>query len=615
MISPEILDRILPGVSKPGRYVGHEWNSANKDWDSAAVHFALAYPDIYEIGMSNLGLAILYDVINSRSDALADRVYAPWPDMAAAMRVSGLPLYGLESRRPLADFDLIGFSLQYELTYTNVLEMLDLAGLPVRAAGRAPDAPLIIAGGSGTYNPEPVADFFDLLVIGEGEEIIGELVDAYCQVNPPGHPRNKEAFLRRAAQIEGVYVPSLYDVVPHSGVMTVSPRKPEARPIIAKRLVQRLPPPPTRPVVPYIEVVHDRAMIEIQRGCAHGCRFCQAGVCYRPVRERPMAEVIESIASLLANTGYNEVALVSLSSTDYTHIEPLVAELVRRYHNQRISVSLPSLRIDSFSVRLAQMLHETRKTGLTFAPEAGSQRLRDAINKRVTREDLLRTAESAYNSGWQRIKLYFMIGLPTETMDDVSAIAELVREVHAVGRRAHGKRAQVSVSVTTFVPKPHTPYQWLPLEDEIVLQSKQELLQGRLRDRGIYLSWSDPQTTLLEAALSRGDRRLGAVIERAWRNGAIFDAWGEHFRPDIWATAFTAEGLSADDFARRRYGRGDKLPWDHISTGVSRDYLWEEYQRTLRGEPGSNCLEKCASCGVREAFDLEECPVVARGVP
>ena len=605
-ITQRVLDRILPKVAKPARYTGHEWNSVVKDWDQVEVKVALAYPDTYEVGMSNLGLMILYDILNREEGILAERVYAPWIDMEEAMRRAGIPLYSLESRRPLADFDIIGFSLQYELNYTNVLNMLDLAGLSPLAAERGDADPLIIGGGSGTYNAEPLADFFDLFVIGEGEEVLLELVRAYREfrVSGFGFRASKADFLREAAKIEGIYVPSLYDVRYHGDgtVAVVEPLVPETRGRVRKRVVETLPPAPTKFVMPYIDVIHDRAMIEIQRGCTQGCRFCQAGFIYRPLRERPLDEVLQTVEDIVQETGYEEVALVSLSSSDHSQIEPLVRRLTTDYQHPPLAVSLPSLRIDSFSVELAEMFQGRRKTGLTFAPEAGSQRLRDVINKNVTEDDLLRTAEAAYSSGWRRIKLYFMVGLPTETLEDVAAIVYLVKKVRAIGRRHQRKRIQVNVSLGTFVPKPFTPFQWLPLVDEATLEERQALLRRGLRGPGISFSWHDPRTTLLEAALSRGDRRLGQVIYRAWQWGAKFDAWDELLDEDLWWRAFADAALDPNFYARRERPLDEVLPWDHIDVGVRKEFLVEEYQRSLRGETTIDCREGCVDCGVSEVF-------------
>jgi radical SAM family uncharacterized protein len=600
------LDRILPGVEQPARYTGGEWNSVAKDWSRTPIRIALAYPDVYEVGMSNMGLAILYELLNDLPDVAAERVYAPWTDMEDALRSAGLPLYSLETRRPLAAFDWIGFSLGYELNYTNVLNMLDLAGIPARARERDERHPLVIGGGSMTYNSEPVADFFDLFVVGEGEEVTPELVDLYRRTRGSGG-YSRAAFLRQAAQIEGVYVPSLYavryaDDGTVAGVAPVEPGVPER---IRRRIVRVLPPPPVRPVVPYIQIVHDRASLEIQRGCSHGCRFCHAGVVYRPVRERPMAEVLAAVDALLRNTGHEEVALVALSSTDYTDIDVLLAELLARHRKQQISFSLPSLRIDSFSVRLAALTQERRKTGLTFAPEAGTQRLRDVINKGVTDEDLLSTAQAAFATGWRRIKLYFMMGLPTETDEDIEAIALLARRVLEVGRRSVGRAAEVSVSVSTFVPKPFTPFQWMPLlgRDDIV--RRQGILRDRIRGKGLSVSWHDPESSLLEAALARGDRRIGEVIFRAWRGGARFDAWSDHLKPGVWDAAFAKVGLEADFYARRERSLDEPLPWAHVDVGVSERFLKREWAKSQRGEPSTSCLDRCMSCGIASAYPAE----------
>jgi len=597
-ISEGRLDEILSQVTKPARYTGREWNSVVKDWDRARTKVLLAYPDLYEVGMSNLGLMILYDLLNKEEDILAERVYTPWVDMEGALRRAKMPLYSLETKHALGGFDIIGFSLSYELNYTNVLTMLDLAGIPLLSCQRDESHPLIIAGGSCAYNPEPLADFFDLFVIGEGEEVLLELVEAYREWGKGERAR----FLRRAAQIEGIYVPSLYEVAyGDGGLGTPRPQTLEVKPIITRRIVNRLPPPPVEVIVPYVEAVHDRAMIEIMRGCTRGCRFCQAGVIYRPLRERPVEEVLFAADELLKATGYEELSLVSLSSCDHSQIEEMVRGLLTQHAPHQVTVSLPSLRVDSFSLELAALFQGRRKTGLTFAPEAGSQRLREVINKGVTEEDILSTIEGAFGAGWQRIKLYFMIGLPTETREDVAAIPGLVKRIWGMGRKIGGRRAQVSLSVATFVPKPHTPFQWMALEDEATLEEKQAFLRRELK--GFPLSWSDPQATLLEAVLSRGNRRLGAVIYEAWRRGARFDAWDELFKGAHWWEAFQNQGLDPDFYARRPLDREAPLPWDHIDVGVKKGFLAQEYERALLGQTTPDCRGGvCFSCGVLETF-------------
>jgi radical SAM family uncharacterized protein len=597
------LDRILPQVVKPARYTGGEWNGVVKDWDETRIKVALAYPDVYEVGMSNMALMILYDLLNQREDILAERVYTPWVDMEQAMRTAKVPLYSLETRHPISEFDILGFTLPYELNYTNVLTMLDLAGIPLLASKRDDSHPLIIGGGTGTYNPEPLADFFDLLVVGEGEEVLLELLELYRECGG-----KREEYLIQAAAIEGIYVPSLYQVTYHDDgtVREIGATHPNARPVVTKRIVDTLPPAPTRVIVPYVEAIHDRGMIEIQRGCTQGCRFCQAGMIYRPLRERSLEEILSTADELLASTGYDELALVSLSSCNYSRIEELVETLLARHGPHHTSLSLPSLRLDSFSLRLAEMFQGRRKTGLTFAPEAGSDRLRRVINKVFSHDDIVSTAEAAFSSGWHRIKLYFMIGLPTETMDDVEGIASLVKELRGIGRRARGKRAELSISVSTFIPKPHTPFQWSALEQIPPLEEKLSLLRRLVRGRGLKLSWNDPQTAILEAALSRGDRRLGPVILDAWRRGARFDAWSELFDVQRWWDAFSAQGLDPAFYAFRERPLDETLPWDHINSGVSKDFLLAEYRRSVQAETTVDCREgPCRSCGILETFSRD----------
>lgn len=615
-IEPALLDRWLPTVGKPARYTGHEWNVIHKPWSDALVRFVLAYPDTYEVGMSNLGLHILYDAVNRHSDALCERAFAPWPDMEATMRAQGIPLYALESRRPLCDFDVIGFSLPYELNLTNVLNMLDLAGLPIRAADRNDDMPLVIAGGSGAYHPEPMAPFIDAFVVGEGEEALLEVLQAFH--NARHEHATKQKILNELARVPGVYVPSLYRVTydDKGRLAAIEPTVPEAQLPVIKRTVDPLPPVPTCPIVPYVQPVHDRAMIEIMRGCTQGCRFCQAGMIYRPLRERSREQIVQAAQEITRCTGYPEVGLISLSSADHSQIRGILEDLLApgRFpagnfpatQGPPLSVSLPSLRTDAFSVELAQLF--ARHSGLTFAPEAGSQRLRDVINKKVTEEDLIRAAEAAYANYWQRIKLYFMIGLPTETDQDIEAIVDLVQQVAEIGRQHHGRKASVSVTISTLVPKPHTPFQWHPLIDEATLRHRQDILKkgllGPATRRQIRLSYHDARVSVLEAIIARGDRRLAPVIEHAWRAGARFDAWNEQFRWDAWLAALDGADHPFVADARRERQRSEVLSWDHISCGVSKDYLWREYERAARGQTTRDCREGCTNCG---AIEMLEC--------
>jgi len=590
-------DNVLYQVTRPARYTGGEWNSIVRDWDKTILRFALCYPDLYEIGMSNMALPILYDILNSQADVLAERVFAPWTDMEAAMRAAGIPLLSLESGHQLKDFDIIGFSLDYELTYTNVLNILDLAQIPVLASERNDSHPLVIAGGSCCLNPEPMADFIDFFVIGEGEEVLLELIDSFRQWKKK--KASKEELLRQVAAIPGVYVPSLYQVEYQAdgSLKSITPTAAEAKAVIERRIVDKFPPPVTRPVVPYIEVVHDRGAVEIQRGCTRGCRFCQAGVIYRPLRHRPQPEIIQAVGELIANCGYNEVSLVSLSTSDYPHIEELVASLVRNYDN--LALSLPSLRIDSFSVKLMDSLPSRRKTGLTFAPEAGSERLRRIINKGVAEEEILETTAAAFARGWRSLKLYFMLGLPTETMEDIEEIVQLVDKIRSSGRTAKGGMPQVRISLSTFIPKPHTPFQWVAQESAEQLSAKHELLKQGLRRKGSRLSWQEPEVSLLEAAMSRGDRRLGKVIYDAWRAGSTFDAWNERFNYQNWLDAFKKSGLEPGFYAQRERPLDELLPWAHIDTGVTSAFLKQEYQRAIEGEESPDCHYKpCNACGL-----------------
>jgi radical SAM family uncharacterized protein len=600
-IDERVLDRILPTVQKPGRYTGGEYNSIVKDWDAINVKVALAFPDVYDLGMSNLGLAILYDILNKEKEVLAERVYVPWPDMEAALRQAELPLYSLETHHALIDFDLIGITLPYEQLYSNVLTLLDLGGMPLLSQTRDERYPLVMAGGSAAFNPEPMADFIDFFVIGEGEQVILEIVEAYREVQGV----NRETQLRRMAQIPGVYVPRFYapSYFEDGTLAKIEPLVKEAEPHIVKRITPVMPPPVTRFIVPFVDVVFNRAAIEIQRGCTRGCRFCQAGMIFRPVRERSMEEILETVDAIVRETGYEEIGLLSLSSTDYTQIAPLVKALSEKYADRNLSLSLPSSRVESVTVDLVDMLAHGRKTGFTFAPEAATDRMRDVINKSIPTEELLEVAEMVYSRGWRLIKLYFMIGQPTETDEDVRAIAHLARQVLEVGRRHHGHKAQVRVGVSTFVPKPHTPFQWAALNDRDTIRHKQAILKEEFRRaRGIIYNWNEPEESLLEASLGRGDRRVGQAILRAWQKGCKFDAWHEHFRPDVWRQAFEEVGLDQGWYATRPRLADEVFPWDHMDAGVQKRWLLMDWYSAQRGETKIDCREHCFNCGILTAF-------------
>jgi radical SAM family uncharacterized protein len=614
------LETILPSVQKPGRYTGGELNQVVKNWLEIKTKVALVFPDIYDLGMSNLGLAILYDLLNQRTDVLAERAYVPEAGMEAAMRAADIPLYSLESKHALADFDIIGFSLPYETLYTNTLNALDLAGIPLFAIERNAEHPLVIAGGHATFNPEPMHAFIDAFVIGEGEEAILDVVNVYQTWAESNQRSSRRELLLALARIPGVYVPSLYQAHYHEdGTFCRIEKLVEDAPLpITKRIVPVLPPPVTRFIVPYVDTVHNRAPIEIMRGCTRGCRFCHAGMITRPVRERPVKEVLEAIEEALEHTGFEEIGLLSLSSSDYTHILELVKAVGERFAGKHLGISLPSLRIETFSVELMDALKDARRGGFTLAPEAATERMREIINKPVSTTQLLETAREIYSRGWTTIKLYFMIGHPSETLEDVQAIVDLCKAVLAQGRQVIGNRAQVNAGVSTFVPKPHTPFQWVPCDSREQILAKQDLLKRQLRGN-IKLTWTNPDETLLEAWLSRGDRRMADVIYQAWADGAKFDAWKEHFSYQIWMGAFQACSLDSTFYTYRPRELDETFPWDHIGTAVRKNFLSEDYLWSQRSQTRVDCRQRCFACGILPTFaetrsqnpgDVWKCPEV-----
>jgi len=598
------IEPLLARVERPVRYIDSEWGVRRPA--TAEHRTVLIYPDAYEVGQANQGLAILYDRLNSTDGLAAERAFVPWVDMADAMRSAAVPLFSLESCAPVTSFDLVGITLPYELTFTNILELLDLAGIPLRAADRSEGDPLVVGGGPCAYNPEPLAPFFDAILVGEGEEAVLDIVSAQREAKASGLSRADT--LERLCEVPGVYVPGMYRTTA-DGRLEPSGRAPA---VVTKRAVRDLGGhrPPLCPVVPYMDVVHDRLTVEVLRGCTRGCRFCQAGMVYRPVRERTADDIVRDVLEGLACTGYEEVSLTSLSTTDHSQLEEVLRRLSARLEGTGVTVSLPSLRVDAFGVAMARLASGGRKSGLTFAPEAGTQRLRDVINKNVSEETLLETVRRAFAAGWRRVKLYFMIGLPTETDDDVAAIGGLVARVQRAAREAvpPGEKGSVriGVSVSTFVPKAHTPFQWdgqLPLEEVL---RRQEILRAAMPRKGVDLSWHDAEVSLLEGIIARGGREVADVIERAWRAGARFDAWSERFDLGLWREAFAAAGVDGVATATRAYGYDEPLPWSHISSGVSERYLRRERDRAYAGLTTEDCsFGSCTGCDVCGRIGLD----------
>lgn len=603
-IKEYIYDELLPKVEKPGRYIGTEWNSIHKNPEQIDIRFAFCFPDVYEVGMSHLGMKILYHLLNDQEDIFCERVFAPWPDMEEEMRKDGIKLFGLESRDYIQYFDFVGFTLQYEMSYTNIINMLDLAGIPIRTEDRNEQHPFIVAGGPCAYNPEPLSEVIDFFMIGEGEEVILEVMEEYRKWKAAKGGR--EEFLMAVSQIRGVYVPSFYDVEYNEDntIKSVKPNREGVPNKVKKRVIKNLKGSyfPKKIVVPFIDIVHDRIMLEIFRGCTRGCRFCQAGMIYRPVREREVEELVEIADRLIESSGYEEISLSSLSTSDFSKLNELVEKLVTKYSSKKIGLSLPSLRIDSFSLKLVQEVQKVRKSGLTFAPEAGTQRLRDVINKGVNEQDLLNSVGAAFETGYNNIKLYFMIGLPTETMEDVQGIADLTYKVvdryYEVPKDKRGKGLNVTASASSFVPKPFTPFQWEPQDSIDTLIEKQRYLQKAIKKKQITFNWHEPYVSFMEAVVSRGDRRVCRAIIRAWELGCKFDGWDQYFSFEKWMKAFEDIEVDAEFYALRRREIDEVLPWDHIDTGITKKYLRSEYKKALKEELTRDCRVVCTGCGI-----------------
>ncbi len=600
-------DEILLNIEKPARYIGNEVNSVNKETDKVDVRFAMCFPDVYEIGMSHLGIQILYDMLNQREDIWCERVYSPWMDLDSVLREKDIPLFALESQDPIKDFDFLGITIQYEMCYTNILQILDLSKIPLLSKDRDEHCPIVIGGGPCSYNPEPLADFFDLFYIGEGETVYFRLIDLYKEYKAEG--KSRQAFLEAAAHIPGIYVPSLYEVAYNEDgtIASFQPKNADTPAFVEKQIVMDITDTyyPKAPVVPFIKATQDRVVLEIQRGCIRGCRFCQAGMLYRPTRERDLEMLKEYAYEMLKNTGHEEISLSSLSSSDYSNLEGLVTYLIEEFKGKGVNISLPSLRIDAFSLDVMSKVQDVKKSSLTFAPEAGSQRLRDVINKGLTEENIIDGAGQAFEGGWNRVKLYFMLGLPTETEEDMKEIAHLAdriaRRYYEIPKEERNGKCQITVSTSFFVPKPFTPFQWVGMNTKEEFLGKARIVNQEVKDqlnrKSIKYNWHEADVTVLEGLLARGDRKVGAAIMDAYQNGALYDAWSETFKNQIWMEAFEHTGINPDFYTTRERSMDEILPWDFINIGVSKNFLIKEWEKAVSETITNNCRQGCSGCG------------------
>jgi radical SAM family uncharacterized protein len=606
-----LSDEILMKIDKPARYIGNEWNSVKKDKDNVAIRLAMCFPDVYEIGMSHLGIQILYDMFNKREDVWCERVYSPWPDLHAIMKEQQIPLFGLESQEPIKNLDFLGITIQYEMCYTNILQVLDLSQIPLLAKDRTNEHPIVMGGGPCTYNPEPIADFFDFFYMGEGEVSYDALFDLYKEMKQSGYDR--QAFLREAAKIPGIYVPSLYEVTykEDGTIASFAPIAENVPSVIQKQLVLDMSeaPYPEKPVVPFIKATQDRVVLEIQRGCIRGCRFCQAGMVYRPTREKDVERLKDLARKMLKSTGHEEISLSSLSSSDYSQLEELVNFLIDEFRGKGVNISLPSLRIDAFSLDVMSKVQDIRKSSLTFAPEAGSQRMRDVINKGLTEEIILNGAQMAFEGGWNKVKFYFMLGLPGETEEDMRAIAELanataVRYYETVPKEKRNGKCQITISTSFFVPKPFTPFQWAKMypPEDYISRAKvvNDTVKEQLNRKSIKYNWHEADVTVLEGVLARGDRKIGQVIRRVYEKGGIFDAWSEYFSYERWLEAFAECGINPDFYTMRERPLDEIFPWDFIDTGVTKEFLLREWKNAMDENVTPNCRMRCSGCGVKK---------------